>query len=227
MGISLSSTGCSLWQSPRQSKLTTYSKAIGFPVHSFHLQDGGAAVRMSNQRLVFSVADKKFTTIWDDELNVTRRRETVDRKVFSRMRELVPIRSLSIVGLKLGEEAWAELCRLDLRELDASLTNAVDNDVTEWITHLDGLISLDLSATKVTDECLVDASAWEGLQVIKLNDLQITDIGLEHLTRVRSLLRIEVANTLVTKEGVLRYRAAGGKADVVIEPDVRKDGGVY
>lgn len=223
---SISDVGCNFWRSDRQAKLATYSDLIGFPIHSINFENGSAAIRLSNQRLVYSSSAGKFVASRTDELYPSTTRTLVDESVFQRMHDSISVHSLSIAGLQLEDDAWRMLCLLNLSVLDASMTNVSNTEVLNDLLLLKNLSVLDLSATTITDAGLARIKELKKLRVIRLNELQISGTGLKYLAENPSLRRIEIVNTLVTDEMVIEYRCAGGNAEVVRTVDFRKDGGV-
>jgi len=221
----ISAFGCRLWQSDYGKRLSDYQSQVGFPVYHLQIEPNGAYVRLSNQRLIYAVTEGKYIATWDDDLRILPSKKRVEREVFERMRQSIPLKSLSIVGMELNPQAWKTLSELELVELDASMTNLTDQDIAESLSQIKQLAFVDLSATQITDQGLFHASAWQEMRSIRLHECRISDEGLESLAQLPNLQTIEAVNTLITKNGIRRYHELGGKARVVTIPDVRTHGG--
>lgn len=67
------------------------------------------------------------------------------------------------------------------------------------------MVSIDLSATSVTDASIALLSPAENLRMVRLSETQITDASLDTLSKIKSLESVNLYGTKVTDAGVKKF----------------------
>jgi hypothetical protein len=106
----------------------------------------------------------------------------------------------AFVRLELIPGEYADLRKLgelkpdDIQELQAGRALFRENDL-KWISHLSGLIRLDLSNTSVTDKGLAYLSELSSLRALQLVNTNVQGDGLSQLARCKKLEEIQLAGS--------------------------------
>lgn len=87
--------------------------------------------------------------------------------------------------------------------------NFTDEGFKKLEKILPHLVTLDLSATKVTDQTVALLPAANNLRMIRLSETDITDAAIDSLLKVQSLESINLYGTKVTDTGVAKLSAMG------------------
>ena len=111
------------------------------------------------------------------------------------------IYTLMANGSDLDGETLKGISQLGHRSTQLNLadTNITDADYAQF--HSDTISSLDLSATKITDESLRLIGTCTRLHSLNLRSTAITDAGLAHFKWTRQRMSMDLSNTKITGKG--------------------------
>ena len=85
--------------------------------------------------------------------------------------------------------------------------NFDDNGFKKLEPFMPLLVSLDLSATKVTDQSVATLTAAPNLRMIRLAETEITDVSMDTLSKLSALESINLYGTKVTDAGISKLSA--------------------
>jgi internalin A len=80
------------------------------------------------------------------------------------------------------------------------------------LTALEGLQTLSLSNTNVTDAGLKDLTVLKELKELNLAETKVTDVGLKDLAVLKGLRKLDLYKTDVTDTGIARLQKAPPEA---------------
>lgn len=93
-----------------------------------------------------------------------------------------------------------------LRELDLSSNRLEGSFVKKLSTWLPKLEKLDLSETKIGDDCMPEVGKLVHLRKLDISDNQITDKAIDSLKNLKALTKLTVENTGMTRKGLRRLQ---------------------
>jgi len=147
-----------------------------------------------------------------------------DLSVLSRLKSL---RSLNLAGcVKLSEHGFEFLRDIELRELDLSKT-AADQQTLIWIGHMP-LESLSLSSCRVEDNDLKLLLPFSSsLTHLDCSYCCLTTKGLQPLTRMECLKRLELASIRIGNAGLALFKQMNLTSLDVSTAGIDDDGLIY
>ena len=124
--------------------------------------------------------------------------DTIDDVLLSELSELPDLRILRIASPKASARGLTFIrAARKLIELELS-GRRMGDDVLRLAHELGNVVSLDLTATAVTDAGLRDISRWRYLERLVLNECDVTDAGLSYLASLPKLRLLALDNTNVS-----------------------------
>ncbi|MFC7335792.1 c-type cytochrome domain-containing protein [Haloferula chungangensis] len=82
--------------------------------------------------------------------------------------------------------------------------NFTDEELAKLAPVMEGMVSLDLSATKVSDRGVDEIAKATKLKMLRLSETEVTDASLDKLAVLAELESLNLYGTKVTTEGVLK-----------------------
>jgi Leucine-rich repeat (LRR) protein len=124
------------------------------------------------------------------------------REFLSKLRKLPSLRDFSLNKVDVSTDAMSAIA--ELRNLETlSLTDCKVGLGSSSIRRLLKLKKMDLSNTNCDNETVrrINATNCPVLEVLILNNCEIDDGALQHISRLRALKELHVANTRISKSG--------------------------
>lgn len=113
------------------------------------------------------------------------------------------IQSLNLEGSLVTDDSFKYICHLNgLKELDLAGSNTSDKNIAMVAKAIPDLQSLNISFTRVSDNCVESLLKMKQLRTLILWKDKITDAGLEKLSKSRSIRFLELRETPTSDLGL-------------------------
>lgn len=128
--------------------------------------------------------------------------------------EMTEIRRIGLAEMKLDDQVLNKISALkDLKGLNLGGCTGITRDGIKSLRALKHLDTLSLNGTQITDDTLADLTKTP-VETLFLQRTSVTDKSLPRLYGWPRLMHLDVTNTLVTDEGISRFKqyAVNGKS---------------
>lgn len=152
----------------------------------------------------------------------------MDRDTFRALKKLPMLTVLDLSYNSLDSESWQEVFSMEVSKMDLSFTNlsmvgccrpnAVIEELIMFgapigdlgllgIEKMQGLNSMVLARTKITDHAMSSICKMRGLTRLDLTNTAVTDDSVERLCELHNLQDLYIRGTSITSQGIRRLRS--------------------